>query len=454
MAYVPSFKNDIFVSYCHDDDYSFGGKSGWVSDFHEGLERRLKQILGSRKTSVFLDKERLSGEAVLDETIRAELETAVLLAVVSPLYLSSPYCRDEREWFLEQAQESLRVGTATRALRAVKTPREDNAHRQVFDEGLGFEFFQTISKDPFRFAEFPFSSQQFGELMERLCQGLARLLEAMRRERSAVYLARCAEACQPERQKLLDELTAQGYRVLPEIEVDKRNVEPIAKEGIEEAELSIHLLDAEPDDLSVRQAEIAMDLEMPVVAWAHGERVHGSRDYGEFLDRLMGYQDPERRSQFLQRTRLERVKAEVLGLLRPFEALEKKQKGGTRAVYILCDGRVPPDYQSARKMRDWIVEKDRFRVELPSTEPLDPSELRELHKTKLRNSDGVLLYWGQASPGWFEATKHDLDARDYMSEAIGVGNRERMNIHGRMVLPLYGDFGYQDLDPFLKPLRQ
>ena len=422
MSYVPSFKNDVFVTYCHDDDDSLGDKGGWVSDFHEGLKRRLKQILGSRRIEVFLDKERLSGVSSLDDTIRAELDAATLMAVVSPLYLTSPYCREEREWFLEKSGESPRVGNMTRALRVVKTPSRNDAHRRVFDDGLGFEFCRVLGKDPFRFEEFRLSSQEFADEHEKLCQSVARLLETMWRKRSPVYLAQCSKALKSDYEKLFQELTDQGFRVLPEIELDDSNVEYIAKEGIDEAEISIHLLDSDPDDLALRQAQMTMEMQQPAVTWFQGDRPDEKSEYAELLGRLIAHQDSARRSQFLERTRLERVKAEVLGLLRPFEAPEKRETTGTRQVYILCHPEVRSDYQSARKIRNWIVEKERFEVELPETAPLDPSELRQLHETKLGNADGVLLYWGEADLGWFNTTNGVSTCLDHTLHVV-VGPR-------------------------------
>ena len=125
MAYVPGYQYDLFVSYSHDDDFAFGREAGggWVTDFHAGLEARLKQILGARSASVWLDKRRLSGEWSLDDKIRGDLsKTAAFLAIVSPLYLTSNYCKDEREWFLEQAGDGLKLGAMSRAMRVVKTP--------------------------------------------------------------------------------------------------------------------------------------------------------------------------------------------------------------------------------------------------------------------------------------------------------------------------------------------
>lgn len=453
MPYVPGFKNDVFISYCHDDDTSFGrDQGGWVSDFHAGLQSRLRQILGSRDVVVWRDEKRLSGESLLDDTIQAELEdTAAFLAIVTPLYLSSPYCTQEREWFLEHVGELPISGNLTRTIRVVKTPHKDEAHRRVFERSLGFEFFQ---RSEISFREYPVTSKEFADLMENLCQGVARVLESMRRERSPVYVSCCPKPLLEERKKLVLELSDQGYRVLPEIEIDSANVESITKQGVEEAGLSVHLFGAETHDLSIRQAEIAMELRQPLVAWAsEADLARREDEYGEFLRRLMSYQDPERRSHFLDRTRLERVKTEVLSLLEPHELAAPATESAIRRVYIVCDSRVPEDYRSAWKIKNLIAENDKFVVDLPETAPLDPGELRADHNRKLRDSHGLLVYWGKSSPGWFEATKDDLDRKEYLSEAVAVTNGAASDLAGRVVLRLDSGFRYEALDPFLQPLR-
>ena len=453
MPYVPGFKNDVFISYCHDDEPLFGRQQGgWVSDFHAGLEGRLRQILGSRSVGVWRDVKRLSGEFVLDDTIQGELQdTAAFLAIVTPLYLSSQYCTQEREWFVDHIGESPVAGNLARTIRVVKTPHKDEAHRRVFEDSLGFEFFQ---RSEISFQEYAVASKEFADLMENLCQGVARVLEAMRRERSPVYVGKCAKPLRADRDKLMVELTDQGYRVLPEIEIDSENVEAITKQGVEEAGLSVHLFGAEAYDLSIRQAEIAMQLRQPLVAWAsEADLVRLEGEYGDFLRRVMAYQDPERRSHFLDRTRLERVKSEVLRLLAPHEAPPPPDEPKVRRVYIVCDSRVPEDYRSAWKIKNLISENDKFVVDLPETAPLDPGELRADHNRKLRDSHGLLVYWGKSSEGWFEATKDDLDRKEYVSEAVAVTNGTAHRLDGRVVLRLDAGFRYDALDPFLQPLR-
>src|SRR5690606_38026829 len=159
------------------------------------------------------------------------------------------YCKDEREWFLEHVGEAVRVGAMSRTLRVVKTPDEGNAHRQVFPDTLGFELFEGSGDS---FTGLAMSSPEFRTRMEQRCPGLARVLKSMWRAATPVYVATVPGDLLATRRQLVDELTAQGFRVLPRIEIDSSNVNQVADEGIAEAELSVHLFGTEEEELSTQ----------------------------------------------------------------------------------------------------------------------------------------------------------------------------------------------------------
>ena len=300
-AYVPGFRNDVFISYCHDDNISTSeDRRGWVSDFGDRLKVRLKQLLG-RPVEVWRDEKKLGGDHALDDEIQSQIESsAVFLAVVTPLYLNSRYCTDEREWFLDKVGDKLWVGSRMRGIRVVKTPQSDGLHRGVFAAGLGFEFFRQVEDDVDEFAP---ASSELDDRFGKVCKSVKGLLETLRRDRVSVYVAHCPSDLEGERKKLVTELNDRRYRVLPEVQIDSENVDKVAKDGLEAARLSVHLFGVESDPLAVRQARIAMELEKPLVAWSSKPELYlRETEYGKFLRELMEYQDPLRQSQYLDRT--------------------------------------------------------------------------------------------------------------------------------------------------------
>jgi hypothetical protein len=114
MSYVGSpFKHDLFVSYSHGDDGS-GQQSlqPWSSIFARELERELRAERKYRESlRVFLDGDLRPGRGVdpmapLSEQLCEEIgATALLVILMSPDYLASRWCADERAWWLARQQQ-------------------------------------------------------------------------------------------------------------------------------------------------------------------------------------------------------------------------------------------------------------------------------------------------------------------------------------------------------------
>ncbi|HEX5269568.1 MAG TPA: toll/interleukin-1 receptor domain-containing protein, partial [Gemmataceae bacterium] len=89
--------HDLFVSYAHADD---GG--GWVAALIAVLQE-IHNRFSPRPWHVFYDRRALRTGDDWDDSIGAALRSAgVMLAVLSPAYFASAYCRKEWEVFREQ----------------------------------------------------------------------------------------------------------------------------------------------------------------------------------------------------------------------------------------------------------------------------------------------------------------------------------------------------------------
>ena len=88
MAYVPDHRADVFISYCHDDDF------GWIERFEQDLHAVLTRKLRARtKPEIFFDAFTLRAGRVFDDDIRTCLaQTGFFVAMVSPRYNASTYC--------------------------------------------------------------------------------------------------------------------------------------------------------------------------------------------------------------------------------------------------------------------------------------------------------------------------------------------------------------------------
>jgi hypothetical protein len=112
MTYLaPEFIHDVFVSYSHGDVDNSGNSplKTWSKAFARELEVELRTMPGLQDSSVFLDDSDRSGHGLdsndpLTQQLRSAAEgSAFLLSLMSPHYLGSPWCKDERAWWLQTA---------------------------------------------------------------------------------------------------------------------------------------------------------------------------------------------------------------------------------------------------------------------------------------------------------------------------------------------------------------
>src|SRR5215471_18029550 len=125
MAYVTRFRYDLFVSYSHNDDPT------WISGFERALAQELRGKLGSAP-AVWRDEHSIRLGQQWQDTITEGIKaTAVFVAILSPGYQNSDWCKRERNCFMNQfpslddMKVALKAGNAYRFLKIVKAPWDD-----------------------------------------------------------------------------------------------------------------------------------------------------------------------------------------------------------------------------------------------------------------------------------------------------------------------------------------
>ena len=101
MAFNPNLGRDLFISYARvDDEPVFGVK--WVSMLLRDLRYLLAQKMGRPDAfSIWWDEINLRGNhAVTPEICTAVQQSATMLLVLSPGYLESQWCKQEKDLFL------------------------------------------------------------------------------------------------------------------------------------------------------------------------------------------------------------------------------------------------------------------------------------------------------------------------------------------------------------------
>lgn len=245
---APEFRHDIFVSYSHGDVKGDGTSllKTWSQGFARELEAELRTTPGFQQVAVFLDESRrpeqgLAAADPLTAQLRdAAADAAFLLLLMSPHYLESAWCRDERGWWLEQAAKQVFPEIGSRVFVARIWPANGGWPGELCDERgnppLGVWFHERpgdeVTTRPFSWHDPSGAGGDFRralvELVGQIAVRIKKLDEALQRKRQAAAdAARLADdrgqliyvharARDEERwQAACDELIGAGYGVFP-----------------------------------------------------------------------------------------------------------------------------------------------------------------------------------------------------------------------------------------------
>jgi TIR domain len=428
MAYVPGFRNDVFVSYAHGDDdppLTPDGK-GWVEHFRDHLESAVRHRLGSAP-SVFFDKRQLRPDLDFDKEIHDQLDTAALILVASPSYGTSWYCRKEREYFLKKTAakhaERFRMEDLANAnfiFKVISLEDDELSHRNIlpdlrlsdipFCEGGG-GYSRTFSID----------ENEFAKAIDELGYKVAKLLKSMRGKCPTVFLW-------PDAPKLANELTDASYRVLPEAALNPEG-------EMEAAKLAVFLLGSEVDDETGKLLQSAAIHGQQRVIW----RGSGAATLAD--DLLQGAELLDANCQLFD---------EVLAMLRRPEA----QAANGKRVYVIYNPKDAEEKENAA----YVIRTIRREFEVD-----EPREF-SAHRRKLGACDGVVLVWGKSDRDWYVHNFDDMSNAATRARSQGIcffdprePKSDTLNkLRGFSELYLieqFGAFDPQKLDPFLQPLR-
>jgi len=454
MAYVPGFSNDVFISYSHLDDQSVDGP-GWVGDFHQRIQIEIQEALGAQ---VHIWRDRRLGPSDdfgrdLDRQLRG---SAMLLAILSPGYLNSPWC----EWELEGFVGARRIGdlwvdTKCRAIKILKRPIDAASNRLRVLSETGFVECFEIDPASGHAYEMKGGSDLFARRLTDLGLEISIVLRNMRRARS-VFLGTASAPLLGQRERVKQELEARDYRVLTR--GDGSADDPlIVRDAVKESSLSI-LFDGRQDPASEHEKDVLATAER-TVAREEGARqlvvLRGQPDEALPPWHEMAATDDGAKVEWLFDPPTHSLYHTVLEMLgTPTEHGGRPQR--LVRVYLICDRQDHPLLLSnrARLLRDHLLRLG-FEVKVPLAEGDDAAEFSRDNRKKLRQCDGVLLYWGTARQSWFEQRLGELmQARGWRRgrEFVAVGafvadpeNAVKENYETREVDELIKQFAAFDL---------
>jgi len=339
MAYVPGYSADVFISYAHLDD-----RDGWVTRLKGKLAGRLTSDLAG-ESEIWFDADRLRTGDIFKQEIRNKLgDTLMLLAVVSPSYLKSQFCREEElDWFLDRFGREV-IQLLKVPLAPDQGPPLPGVHYEVlYDEGTGVAL----------------TGKSLDVKLNGIIWNIRSKMEEAKQACQRIYLAQPKDdLLRSSCLELKRALHQACYAVLPSEFVTLRTLDSKIRKWIEDAELSIHIRGTPADPLAERQLDVA-------------------RQAGKSLIILDGP---------LQVQQIPDIVA------RAGEALTHVRRQGE--VYFVYD--YHNDQERARPLCSQIELRTDRKVILPQ-----PGET--YHKAKLQWSDGIVLFRGEAAESWFQA---------------------------------------------------
>jgi hypothetical protein len=247
---APEFRHDLFISYARGDHDNAGNSllSTWSLELARALHAELRTTPGQKDAAVFFDESDWQGRCLdsnspLTAQLRdAAANSALLLLLMSPHYLASDWCGDERAWWYGQATAKDLPEIADRAIFARVWPTEDDPWPTEFcDERghppLGVWFHERpgdkLTTRPFGWPKPTSEASEFGdavvELAGQISVRLRELNKALVRRREAeanaaklrathgqaIYVH--ARACDKARwENACNELLNAGYGIFPD----------------------------------------------------------------------------------------------------------------------------------------------------------------------------------------------------------------------------------------------
>lgn len=430
---------DVFISYAHlDNQTPSGSGEGWVSEFQSALTLRLGEVLG-KPPRIWRDP-KLQGNDVFADVLDASYRhAAVLVSVVTPRYVQSDWCQRELAGFWQAAERTGGpvVGHKSRVFKVVKTPVDPTRMPEPVQPLLGYEFYaaQPGSGRPLEFNKLygPEAERGFWLRMNDLAYDMADTLALLENVTGrpaeaavAVYLATVTAELQPQRDTLRRELSRQGWRVLPEMELPLvgPDCERVVREQLSACAVAVHLVgatyglvpEASHESLPAMQARLAAEqaaaAPLARLVWiAPGSAAADARQQA-FVAGLRDQPQPGAGSDLLETPLDELARLALSRLTAAKTAAEVAAQAAAKAavagdaltamapvprVYLVCS---TGDIDAVLPLRDDLFQQG-YEVVLPQFEG-DEGELRKAHELELRDCDGLLVYYGCGSELWLK----------------------------------------------------
>ncbi|MDX1983079.1 MAG: toll/interleukin-1 receptor domain-containing protein [Bryobacteraceae bacterium] len=391
MAYVPGCRFDVFVSYASENN-----RDGWVEQLAGALGHELEDLLGkqfSAKESVFLDRTSLrTGQNFPDMLTEAARESALLIPILSPSYLTSDWCDREREAFFGNLP--LDANPSECLLPVLARPVEPQSLMPLFRDTQWKRFLGPSDQTPWQ----PHSAE-WKQAVTELAAAVRDSLKNLRRKYRPVFLGRVhpSDRMRALRDCCQKELERQNFRVVPESYQEFHDEAAVIRH-LQSAAVSVHFLG---------RADVAALQAIQLAAETSAGAVILYQPFGTCLDpEEEVWLDEFEKDLRLPSNRYQRLAGkndqELLALLR-HELARGAAPASTPGLANLLLGVVceETDFELARRLSGSLSARNLSGTGFPTflSSSMGPSERLRNWCELIRASKGLLFCWG--------ASKHD-----------------------------------------------
>jgi len=480
---------DVFVSYAvAENEIPSGAPEGWVSAFVRTLRQELgKTRLGKRVgVSIWWDEKSLDRTEDIQQQLLGILPgVRVVVILLSPSYLESKWCRQEREAFLAAVRDRPLGDKRLFVLDLGRVTKDERP--EELQPMLGFKFHDEEGVKfghPYPNAKWESHSGFFKATLTLAAQIAERLEQIqpvpVQDEESrngapvaTVYLAETTENLDELRQEVARDLKQHCFRVVPERRLSSE-LEPCRQQILQamaqaKPKIFVQLLEArlgKPFDASAEtivtlQHQLAVEQKMTVLQW-RGLDVDVDKVTQPVLRSLLThpYVSPEPLESFKAEVRRKATPLPEPALDDPLPPDPSRPK-----IYVQSD---VVDDLGAKEIARLLAQRCGVVSRHPrrSNDPAKNAKYREDAKTWLLDvCDGVVILYGKVAADWVDDQIDEImklkarRSRPLRLEAIYIGppkekddpsifDPEVKSIDGR----LSDDIDFSALEPLIKPL--
>jgi hypothetical protein len=479
----------IFLSYARADDElppHMEDGDGFVTTLYQQLRYEFRQR-GDPEPTMWRDIRAIEPGDQFDPIIGNAIDASeLLLVVLSPNWMRRPNCKKELDLFKERWRQDGEEGVRHRIIVACKRFVERGRRPSLLQGQQGYDFFAFDGPDETGqqidfFAHGTIRSKRYHDRIEELAGILYRRAQKLdkvfdeetieRREaehvrkrsqtdetsggddaRRKIYLAKPASDMREPYARLVEELSRNGYAVVPDPDFDipqDATATAFIDHALAEAALSIHLL-GEREGYTPERANVADAAEPIVKLQLTRARARLTADAGKSDGKPGGFTriiwapetvndigetvaangQPASAGAASTTAPTTRLPQDVLARFGDFQSTDKLV-GGTLSKFVdfivdhLRKSDAPGEAPVEPTDDDWIYvyhvpEDTKYACDLmdalkqhgvaaylPALEG-EQSEVRRVHKERLAECSAVVLCWAQATEVWAHANAHEL----------------------------------------------